>query len=172
MQSSLLAAVATCVHVTLATAQTPPAPRDSAFGPTAAARAAESGGAVNTAPYTSAKLTARDAWARPAAKGATGAAYLTLDNAGALSIRIVGISSPVARVVEAHETTHHDGMAHMRAVPALQVPARGRLELKPGGMHLMLVDLARPLAAGETVPLTFRTSDGATLMVTARVRAP
>jgi copper(I)-binding protein len=44
--------------------------------------------------------------------------------------------------------------------------------MRPGGLHLMLVELARPLAVGDAVPLTLRTADGATIAVTARVRAP
>jgi copper(I)-binding protein len=169
-------AVALAVASPAAAQRTPPAPApaplDSVTADAMRRRAVENAGAVNTAPYTAAKLTARDAWARPARKGATGAAYLTLDNVGALPIRIVGLSSPVARAVEAHETTQHDGMAHMRMLPALQVPARGRLQMRPGGLHLMLVELARPLAVGDAVPLTLRTADGATIALTARVRAP
>lgn len=167
----LVAALALSIPVGVG-AQTPPRgapPADTL--PTRARQLESAASAVNTAPYTSAKLTVRDAWARPARKGATGAVYLTLDNIGGLPIRIVEITTPTARAVEAHETMQHGGMAHMQPVKALDVPARGRLAMKPGGVHLMLVDLQRTLAVGDKVALTLRTSDGATVMLTATVRA-
>jgi len=168
--AALVAAMVT-IGAVLTAAQQPPRGAPTVDSQVAAPDRGPGAGAVNTAPYTSAKLTVRDAWARPARKGATGAVYLTLDNVGGLPIRIAQMSTPVARAVEAHETTMHGGMAHMQPIAALNVPARGRLTMKPGGVHLMLVDLARPLAVGDKVALTLRTSDGATFMLTATVRA-
>ena len=171
LSRAALLVAASALSLPLAAQEPPPgAPRPDTA--TTRVRQLESAAsAVNTAPYTSAKLTVRDAWARPARKGATGAVDLTLDNVGGLPIRIVQITTPAARAVEAHETMQHDGMAHMQPVRALNVPARGRLAMKPGGVHLMLVDLQRALAVGDKIALTLRTSDGATVMLTATVRA-
>lgn len=70
--------------------------------------------------------------------------------------RVVGASSPVAGRVEMHVTVREGDVMKMREVKSFEVPAGGSFELKPGGAHLMLVDLKRPLKKGEKVPLTLR----------------
>ena len=62
--------------------------------------------------------------------------------------------SPVAGVVEIHEMTMVDNVMKMRAVPGLDLPAGKAVELKPGGYHVMLMDLKAPLKAGDSVALT------------------
>lgn len=95
-------------------------------------------------------------WVRPTAPGAkVGGAFMTLVG-GAQADRVVGASSPAAAVVELHTHIMEGGVAKMRAVPAIDVPAGGRVELKPGGLHLMLINLKAPLKAGESIPLTLR----------------
>lgn len=95
-------------------------------------------------------------WVRPTAPGAkVGGAFMTLIGS-AQADRMVGASSPAAAVVELHTHLMEGGVAKMRAVPAIDLPAGGRVELKPGGMHLMLINLKAPLKAGETIPLTLR----------------
>ncbi len=68
--------------------------------------------------------------------------------------KLLSVSSPVAGVAEIHEMAMQGDMMRMRAVPALELPAGKAVELKPGGYHLMLMDLKNQLKAGETVPLT------------------
>lgn len=103
-----------------------------------------------------AQITVENPWTRPTPPSAKLAAgYLTVVNAGAAD-RLVGASSPVAARVETHVTRNDGGIFRMRQVPGLDVPANGRLELKPAGAHLMLVDLERPLRQGEKVPVTLR----------------
>lgn len=115
-------------------------------------------------------------FARPAEAGATGGAYLTVYNHDTVAVQLVGASSPVARAVEVHETTQHEGMAHMMARPTITIPARDALAMKPGGVHLMLVQLNRALVVGDTVPVTLRFArDGApqdSLLVRIPVRTP
>lgn len=95
-------------------------------------------------------------WVRPTAPGAkVGGAFMTLVG-GAEADRVVSGSSPAAAVVELHTHVMEGGVAKMRAVPAIDVPAGGRIELKPGGLHLMLINLKAPLKAGETIPLKLR----------------
>ena len=60
----------------------------------------------------------------------------------------------MAGVVEIHEMAMDGNVMRMRAVPALELPAGKAVELKPGGYHVMLMDLKKPLAAGETVPIS------------------
>jgi periplasmic copper chaperone A len=95
-------------------------------------------------------------WARPTAPGAkVGGAFMTLVG-GKDADRLLAGSSPAAAAVELHTHVMDGGVAKMRAVPAIEVPAGGRVELKPGGLHIMLINLKAPLKAGETVPLKLR----------------
>jgi copper(I)-binding protein len=68
--------------------------------------------------------------------------------------KLVAASSPLAGVVEVHEMTMDGNMMKMRPVPALNLPAGKSVELKPGGYHVMLMDLKKELKEGETVPVT------------------
>ena len=102
-----------------------------------------------------AQLQVTDAWARPALQGqtATGAFMSLMSKDGA---RLIGASSPVAGIVEIHEMVMEGSVMKMRAVPALELPAGRRVELKPGGYHVMMMDLKRPLKVGDRVPLELR----------------
>jgi copper(I)-binding protein len=76
--------------------------------------------------------------------------------------RLVEVRSPVAGIVEVHEMKLDGDVMRMRAVPALPLPAGQMVELKPGGYHVMLMDLKGPVKAGDAVPLTlvFEGADG------------
>lgn len=76
-------------------------------------------------------------------------------------LRLVGASSPIAGVVEIHEMAMDKDVMRMRAIAGLELPAQKAVELKPGGYHVMLMDLRQPVSAGATVPLTlvFETAD-------------
>ena len=103
-----------------------------------------------------AQVSVESPWARPTPPNAKLAAgYLTVVNAGAAD-RLVGASSPAAARVETHMTRKDGDIFRMREVEHLDVPANGRLELKPAGAHLMLIDIRRPFRAGEKVPVTLR----------------
>src|SRR5215471_14230405 len=98
----------------------------------------------------------------------TGAVYFTVDNASNESERLMRASSPVSGGVALHQMAHEDGVMKMRAVPSVEIGPGGRLELKPDGYHLMLIDLKQPLRAGETFPLmlTFERAGTIRTMVT------
>jgi len=81
--------------------------------------------------------------------------YMTVANRGAADA-LVGASCTCARAVELHVMSHQGGVMRMDKVDSLAVPARGRLELKPGGAHLMFLGLKAPLKAGTDVPVTLR----------------
>lgn len=110
------------------------------------------------------------AWARPADSGATSGAYLTIINADSSSVELVGASSAVALAAEVHETMTHEGMSHMMARTAVAIAPRDSLVMKSGGLHIMLLQLTRPLAVGDTIPLTLRFSAGDSVMVNVPVR--
>lgn len=89
--------------------------------------------------------------------------------------RLVGASSPVAGVVEIHEMALVNNVMRMRAIEALELPAGKAVELKPGGYHVMLMDLQRDLKEGETVLLTLVIEQGGkrqNVEVKAPVRSP
>ena len=96
-------------------------------------------------------------WSRATAPGVKIAAgYLTVVNKSGAADRLVSASSPAAARVETHVTVKDGDIFRMREVKGYEIPANGRFELKPGGAHLMLVDIKQPLKEGERVPLTLR----------------
>jgi copper(I)-binding protein len=110
------------------------------------------------------------AWARAtvAQQKVTGA-FARIESTEAT--RLVAVNSPAAARVEIHEMSMADGVMKMREVDAIAVPAGQALELKPGGFHLMLMDLKKPVAAGEAVPLSFVFEDKAGKRRTVEVKA-
>jgi len=95
------------------------------------------------------------AWMRATAPGARVAGgFMTLHNKGQAPDRLVAASSPVAERVELHTHVKEGSVMKMRQVPGVDVPANGRVVLKPGGAHLMFVNIKRPIKQGENVPVT------------------
>jgi periplasmic copper chaperone A len=97
------------------------------------------------------------------------AAYFEVMNGTDAPMAIVDVTSPAARTVEMHETTIAGGMMSMRQVALIVLEPRRRMRLRPGGSHLMLIDVNRPLRTGDTVDLTLTFHDKSTRTVTARV---
>jgi copper(I)-binding protein len=123
---------------------------------------------------TTAQVSVKDPWVRGtvAQQKASGAFMQITSAAGG---RLVGASSPVAGVVEIHEMAMDGNVMKMRAIPGLTLPAGQPVELKPGGFHVMLMDLKQALQPGQTVPITL-VIEGAggqreTVQVSASVRA-
>jgi copper(I)-binding protein len=88
------------------------------------------------------------------------AAFMTLRNMGDKANAVVAASSPAANVVELHTHTMEDGMMKMRRVEQIEIPANGETELKPGGLHIMLIGLKQQLKSGMKVALTLKFADG------------
>jgi len=100
-----------------------------------------------------AQVTVTDPWVRGTVPGqlATGA-FMKLQSAR--DARLIDASSPVAGVVEIHEMAMENNVMRMRAVKALELPAGRAVELKPGGYHVMLMDLKQQVKDGDLVPVT------------------
>lgn len=120
-----------------------------------------------------AAVTATDAWVRGTvpAQQSTGA-FVTLQSSD--DAKLVAVASPAAKSAEIHESAMAGGMMRMHAVDAVALPAGKRVELKPGGYHVMLLGISKPLAGGDSVPLKL-TIEGpggrrSTLDVIAKVR--
>ena len=135
--------------------------------PAAALRLVAAGDAPATTP-----VRAERAWSRPAVAGGTGGGFLTLRNDGAAPERLLGASSPLAGRVELHTSSTEDGVMRMRPLDGIAVPAGGEVTLRPGGMHLMLLELRQPLRAGDRVPLTLRFERAGEVAAELTVRPP
>lgn len=118
-----------------------------------------------------AQVSVKDPWVRGtvAQQKASGAFMQITSAAGG---RLVGASSPVAGVVEIHEMAMDGNVMKMRAIPGLVLPAGKAVELKPGGYHVMLMDLKQALQPGQTVPITLVVEGAGGQRETVQVAAP
>jgi len=120
-----------------------------------------------------APITIENAWAR-ATPGAvtTGGAYMTLVDHGTSPDRLVAVSTPVAGKAELHVMSMDKGISTMRPVDALTVEPGKPVELKPGGYHVMLIDLKAPLKLGDSFPMSLTFEKAGTIQVTVKVEKP
>ena len=120
-------------------------------------------------------IQAADAWARAAGVGAnvTSAAYLTLRNPGSAADRLVQVQCDAANAVELHKTEIKDNVMKMAPVEGgIEIPAGGEVQLKPGGLHIMLIGVQRELKAGEKLTLKLQFEKTGALTVEAEIRNP
>lgn len=119
----------------------------------------------------SAQVTVKDAWVRATVpqQKATGA-FMQLQ--AAADSKFVSVSTPLTANAEIHEMAMQGDVMRMRQVPAVELPAGKTVELKPGGHHIMLMNLKAQVKEGDTVPLTlvFEGKDGKRQSV--EVKAP
>jgi len=119
----------------------------------------------------SAQVIVTDAWVRGTVPGQRGTgAFMQLTSASDLTL--VGVASPAARIAEIHEMTQDGNVMRMRAIDRLALPAGKAVDLKPGGYHLMLMDLAHPLREGESIPVTLTFADREGRKTTQEINAP
>jgi hypothetical protein len=106
------------------------------------------------------KLLIANAWSRPTPPAATvGVVYFSVSNEGSIADRLVALSSPIASRVEIHDSHETHGVVEMRAVASLECPAGTSVKFGPGGLHVMLIGLTRPLIAGTTFDLSLQFRD-------------
>jgi copper(I)-binding protein len=116
-------------------------------------------------------ISVADAWARATVPGQmSSAAYFTIRNAGG-SDTLLFVSSPQADA-SLHSTRMDNGVMRMRPLATLDVPANASVELKPGGMHVMLMGLKQPLQAGSTIELDLKFEKSGDQKVAIPIRAP
>ncbi len=115
------------------------------------------------------KIDVRDAWARVTVPGQmASAAYFTIANSGGKDV-LLSVSSPSAKA-SLHSTSMDNGVMRMRPLESLEVPAGSRVALKPGGTHVMLMDLKAPLQGGSTITLDLKFERSGERHVVADVR--
>lgn len=126
---------------------------------------------VASAPALAASVSVETPWLRetaPAAKA--GGGYAVIRNAGKVEDRLLGGSTAVAASVDVHSMTMDGNIMRMRPVSGgLAIAPGGSVALKPGGYHLMLMGLKRPLKRGETVTITLRFAKAGDVPVRFRV---
>lgn len=119
-------------------------------------------------------ITVEEPWARqsPMAMG-NGAAYMIIKNSGNEADTLTGASTGIANVAELHETTMENDVMRMRPVEGqrIEIPAGGQVELKPGGLHVMLMDLKQQINPGDTFELTLQFEKSGEQKVQVEVRS-
>lgn len=104
--------------------------------------------------FTQGAITIEDPWARATVGGGAGAAFFALKNSGSAADQLVGAAAPVAKSAELHTHIKEGDVMRMRQIETIDVPAGGVTMLQPGGLHVMLMGMSAPLAAGTSFPLT------------------
>lgn len=102
---------------------------------------------------------------------ATGA-FMVIKNNGDKDVKVVKADNPVSKVTELHTHLNEGGVMKMRPVPSIEVKAKGEAVLKPGGLHVMMIDIKTPMKEGDVVPITLSFDDGSTKQVDAKVVRP
>lgn len=98
----------------------------------------------------------KDAWARVSAKGSNSAAYFKIINNSSKSDTLISAESNSAEVVEIHETFKENNKMGMRAVRFVEIPAKSEVNFKPGGLHVMLINLNKNLKNNDTINLVLK----------------
>jgi len=118
-----------------------------------------------------ASIDADELWLRESIPGqANGAGFGAIYNHGETDMLLLGGSVAIADDIEIHRHVHSDGQMRMERMEALVIPAGKSVKLQPGGYHLMLMNLSRPLATDEEHEVTLYFSDGSSEVVTVKVR--
>ena len=110
--------------------------------------------------HTGDPIVVRDAWIREPPPRSPAAGYLVIENRGGEPVELVAVATEAAEQTEIHVMEYKNDRMTMRRVAGLQVPAGGEVALKPGGTHLMLMELRQPLRDGDEVELVLRFGNG------------
>lgn len=97
-------------------------------------------------------------------------AFMVFVNSSDADIAAIRAESDVAEKVEMHTHIHKDGLMQMREVEKIDIPANGQTALAPGGFHIMLIGLKKPLELGQMVEITVNFDDGSSEKTTAEVK--
>ncbi len=119
------------------------------------------------------QISVQDPYVRLAPPGApaTGA-FMVIKNNGDKDVKLVKADNPASKVTELHNHINDNGVMKMRQVPGVDIKAKGEAVLKPGSLHVMLIDLKAPMKEGDVVPITLSFDDGSSKQVEAKVVKP
>ncbi len=117
-------------------------------------------------------ISVSDPFAREVPPGApASASFMILDNMGDQAIKLVLADSNASKSVELHTHTNDNGVMRMRKIEFIEIPANGQTVLKPGGLHIMLINPVTRLTAGQTVSVKLQFEDGSTKQVDMPVKS-
>jgi len=143
----------------------------SLFPPTLTAAGLLVLGSLATAQADDMTLMASGAWSRPTASaGMAGVVYLTVTDSGAPTT-LVSVTTPIAAQAEMHQSTEQNGMMEMLPVKSLPIAPGAPIKFSPGGYHIMLMGLTKPLSPGQTFPVTLTFADGSKVTTTVTVQS-
>ena len=114
-----------------------------------------------------------NAWGRPSPMVAgNGAAYMLIENMGGESDRLINASSEISEAVEIHDMTMEDDVMKMFQIDGLDIPARGSVELKPGGKHIMFISIYNKLEIGQVITIVLEFEKSGEIIVEAEIHEP
>ena len=114
-----------------------------------------------------------NAFAKPSLKGqSVGVGFVTMHNQSDQIIKLVSVDTEVAMRPELHDHIKQGDRVMMRKQDAIEIPANGTTQMKPGGLHIMLMMLKQPLQEGETFEATLHFADGSSKPVTFAIKKP
>jgi copper(I)-binding protein len=117
------------------------------------------------------EIEVKDAYVRATPPGLPNSAmFMKVENNSDKDVAILKATSNISKVVELHTHSMKDGVMKMYQVPKIDVKAKSTTELKPGGFHIMLIGLHKPLKVGEEVTFTLEFSNGKTTTITAPIK--
>jgi copper(I)-binding protein len=112
---------------------------------------------AHAADFTAGPLEINDLWVRGSVPGQTnGAGYMQINNPAGVSDRLLSAQTDASGRLELHSVMTEDGVAKMRQVTGIDIPAKGSAKLAPGGFHLMFLQLTGPFKQGEVVPVVLK----------------
>ena len=120
----------------------------------------------------SGKLEVKDGWIRPAGKGMNTAFYFKAVNNSDKADTLLSVRSSVSKMVQMHETFNKNGMMGMRQIKAIPIQAKSTLEFKPGGYHVMVMNLKKDLKKGSLAKFTLHFKYAGDISVKAPVKMP
>jgi copper(I)-binding protein len=117
------------------------------------------------------KIEIKDAWARPAAKHANSALYFSIYNNGEIPDTLINAKSKSADLTEVHETfKRENNQMGMRAVKFIAIPPKSVIELKPGGYHVMLLDMKKDYRTGDFIKTIIKLKNAGIIKIKAVIK--
>ncbi len=135
------------------------------------ARAASASGSM-TAPNENMQRSGGMGHSENSMSGSNSAIYMVIYNQSNENDRLLAAKTNVAKTVEIHQTRMENDIMMMQKVEAIEIPANGKVDLKPGGYHIMLINLQQDLKAGEKIPFTLVFEKQGEINLEAEVRMP
>ena len=118
-------------------------------------------------------ISIKDVWARPGISGGNSAVYFVIENSAQQPDTLLKAEADIAQFVELHMTSMDaEGNMSMQQQESVPVEAGAQVEFKPGGLHIMLIQLNNDLTAGETIPVTLQFQNAGPIQIQANVKQP